>query len=77
MDKKNDIPYLTTWERMLHERGGQDAECAIVQRLLEHRFGPLPPDVAVRLHGAGRTQLQNWAERLLDVATLEELFAGR
>ena len=41
---------------------------------LAKRFGPLPEWVLARLSSARREQLEAWAERIFDVATLEQFF---
>ncbi|MGF1546758.1 MAG: Rpn family recombination-promoting nuclease/putative transposase [Thiotrichales bacterium] len=47
---------------------------ALVGRQLSHRFGTLPQGVAERLAQADFPQLENWADKVLDAATLEAVF---
>jgi hypothetical protein len=42
--------------------------------LLNKRFGPLNAETLTRLQTAPCEQLENWAENLLDAATLDEFF---
>jgi len=44
-------------------------------RLLRRRFAALPETVAVRLAAASGAELDRWTDRVLDAATLDELFA--
>ncbi|PKY10118.1 hypothetical protein B1757_11500 [Acidithiobacillus marinus] len=46
-------------------------DCA---RLLQKRFGPLPPRIQTRLEAASTTELEAWAEQVLDGLGLEQMF---
>jgi len=56
------------------QRGRREGEGVVVERLLRHRFGPLPTWAAERLTEAEPDVLEQWAERLLDAPTLEAVF---
>ncbi|MBI2778699.1 MAG: DUF4351 domain-containing protein [Gammaproteobacteria bacterium] len=56
------------------QRGLQQGELLLLKRQLARRFGVLPPWVEARLAQADRTQLEQWAEVILDAKTLEEVF---
>lgn len=56
------------------EQGFQQGETTLLQKLLQRRFGPLPDWVAPRLATASPTQLEHWAERLLEVDSLVAVF---
>ena len=61
--------------RLKGEAQGEVKGAAVMlERQLERRFGPLPAWTIDRLHNAGRTALESWALRLLDAATLDEVF---
>ncbi len=45
-------------------------------RLLTRRFGTLPEAVAARVASAGADDLDQWFDRLLDAASLDEIFAA-
>lgn len=47
----------------------------MLTRLLGKRFGDVPDAVSARLQSAPAEQLEQWAERLLEVGTLDELFS--
>jgi hypothetical protein len=58
------------------QQGIQQGESLVLRRLLARRFGPLPPWVEERLAQADPETLERWAERVLEAATLEEVFQG-
>jgi hypothetical protein len=43
-------------------------------RLLHRRFGAVPEVIRVRVHAATSAELEAWAERVLSVSAIEELF---
>jgi len=65
-------------EKRGEERGRQEgkrmAEIAILRRLLEKRFSPLPEWVNPRLEHASTEQLEVWSLRILDASCLEDVF---
>lgn len=48
----------------------------LLVRLLRRKFGDIPPTVASRIQTAGITQLDAWSDRLLEAASLEDVFEG-
>ena len=52
--------------------GGQ----SVLKRLLTKRFGDSVLDIRVqeRLHSATPEELDTWAERILDAATIDDIF---
>jgi hypothetical protein len=62
------------WLRQGHREGLREGATHIVQRQLQRRFGDLPDWVTSRLQDASSEQLDQWAERLLEVDSLEGLF---
>jgi hypothetical protein len=72
------------WEKELRDEGMQrglqegrrEGEVVVLSRLLSKRFGELPAPVSARLRSAPAEQLESWAERLLEAASLDELFSG-
>ncbi|MCK0506470.1 DUF4351 domain-containing protein [Aromatoleum anaerobium] len=81
------VRYVTSVERLAIERGMQKGmekgleqgivkgEGTILRRLLTRRFGPLPQNVLDRLARADSEQLETWADRVIDAASLDEVFA--
>jgi hypothetical protein len=53
-----------------------EGKLEIVRRLLSRRFGPLPEAVTTRVAAAGTEDLERWSDRLLDAASLDDVFAG-
>ena len=68
------------WEKELRQagrqEGRQEGEVLLLIRQLQKRFGELPESVRARLRNAEQHQLEQWAERLLEVANLNELFSS-
>jgi len=62
------------WLREGREQGLREGEAQLLQRLLERRFGELPDWAKERLTEASPTQLERWADRLLDIDSLDSLF---
>ncbi|MCY3641172.1 MAG: DUF4351 domain-containing protein [Gammaproteobacteria bacterium] len=59
------------------QEGRVEGERAVLERMLRRRFGALPPVVDRRLGGASVTDLENWADNVLDAGTLDEVFHPR
>jgi hypothetical protein len=58
-------------------RGLTAGERAVVARQIFRRFGPLPPALQSLLDAADRDALERYADRVLDAATAEVIFAER
>ncbi|HLI85490.1 MAG TPA: DUF4351 domain-containing protein [Bryobacteraceae bacterium] len=56
------------------EEGMHQGELTLLRRQMEKRFGPIPAWALDRLNGLSSSQLENLGERLLDAASLEQLF---
>jgi predicted transposase/invertase (TIGR01784 family) len=54
--------------------GRAEGEAALLLRLLEHRFGPVPDSARQRIAAADAEALLNWGERLLDAQRLEDVW---
>ena len=79
--------YVTTWERKGIEKGRQEGlqlgikrgiqkgEASLLRRQLTRRFSDLPAWAAERLERASRTELETWADRVLEAEALEDVFA--
>ena len=55
-------------------QGRAEGGRAVLERLLRQRFGGLSPEAAERLRRAPETELETWADNLLDAGTLDEVF---
>jgi len=58
------------------QRGRQSGKAALLLRLLEHRFGVLPDWARDRVLAADTDRMEEWGLRVLDAASLDEVFAG-
>jgi flagellar biosynthesis/type III secretory pathway protein FliH len=65
--------------RLAREEGleeGRKEGQQLVLRLLARRFGALPEAVTARVMDAGLEELERWSDRILDAASLDEVFAA-
>ena len=58
-------------------QGRVEGERAVLARLLQHRFGPVPAELSERLRQASTADLETWAENVLDASTLDDVFDRR
>jgi hypothetical protein len=56
------------------QQGKLEGETSLIERLLTRRFGPPSADTQARLKAANLEQIEQWAENILDAATLEDVF---
>ena len=56
------------------QEGRQEGEAALLLRLLERRFGPVPGNARRRVQEADADTLLLWGERILDANTPEEVW---
>jgi len=54
--------------------GRREGRADVLRRQLQRRFGDLPAEVAARLAVADSDQLDLWLDRVLDRASLEQVF---
>jgi predicted transposase YdaD len=67
---------MSTAERLLAEgeaRGEIRGRAATLVKLLTFKFGPLARDIEARIYGATVVELDQWTERVLDAASLEDV----
>jgi hypothetical protein len=55
--------------------GRSEGQLELVLQLLARRFGKLPPEIEERVARAEMSELKDWAMRLLDARSLDEVFA--
>jgi flagellar biosynthesis/type III secretory pathway protein FliH len=58
------------------QQGICQGEAKLLRRQLVRRFGALPGWAETRLEQASEAELERWAERVLECATLDEVFAA-
>ena len=56
------------------EKGIEKGEALLLQRLLIRRFGTLPSNLVAQIGSATQEQIESWSDRILDAASLEEVF---
>ena len=82
IEGESKMRYVTSIERLAAERGMQqgklegklEGETSLIERQLTRRFGPPSAETQARLKTATLEQLEQWAENILDAATLEDVF---
>jgi len=57
--------------------GLEQGEAKVLRRLLVRRFGELPAWVDSRLGEASEAELETWADRVLDAASLDEVIGDQ
>jgi hypothetical protein len=82
------MKYVTSVERLAIERGRKtgklegkledrlEGKLDTLTRLLTRRFGPLPDWAAEQMKAATADQFDLWADRVLDAASLTDVFGG-
>jgi hypothetical protein len=69
---------IKRWEQELksegRREGRREGEAAVLRRLLQRRFGPLPEWAEQRLDVAESPTITGWTVRFLDARTLEDVF---
>ncbi len=68
------VEYVTTFERMGIQKGLHQGESTVLLRQLEQKFHVLPDEYRKKIQEADSAMLLEWALRLLDSQSLEELF---
>ncbi len=56
------------------QQGMQQGEALALQKLLARRFGTLPASAVEQIANARAELLEVWLDRVLDAASLEEVF---
>ena len=72
LEGETKMPYVTPFERRAIKKG----QASMLKRLLARRFAQLPEWAEERLEKASRDELENWAERVIDADSLEQVFAA-
>ena len=66
--------FVSTAQQLRNE-GQAEARASTLLRLITKRFGDPDVDVVDRVHSGTNEQLDRWIDRILDAASLDELFA--
>jgi Domain of unknown function (DUF4351) len=77
LEQERNMPYITTGERIGYERGMQEGEQRVGQRLilklLQRRLGELSPSAIAQVESLNVTQLEELGEALLDFTGIGDL----
>jgi len=80
IEQEHKMAFVTSIERLGEKRGWEkgrnEGQITLLQRLLTRKFGPLPESVQQRIQGAAPAQIETWSLNVLDAQTLEEVFAS-
>jgi predicted transposase YdaD len=72
--------YIEKVKRLAREEGRQEAlkegQQELLLRQLTRRFGALPEAVTARVMDASREELERWGDRILDAASLDDVFTA-
>ena len=69
---------MSTAEKLVDQgiqKGISKGRVQTLLRLLDRRFGELPPTVHARLDAASPSDLDRWTDRVLDAPSLDDVFA--
>lgn len=66
--------FIATGKLQGQLEGRLEGEARVLARLLARRFGRLPDWVGTRLAGASETDLERWADAVLEAGSLAEVF---
>ena len=67
---------MAGYAEYLRQEGLQEGERTVLERQLQRRFGVLTPEITEKLSEASSTELENWAENVLDAEKLEDVFGS-
>ena len=62
------------WAKEHVQKGIEKGEALLLQRQLVRRFGALPNEVVNQIATAAPEQIETWGDRVLDAATLDDVF---
>ncbi|MBF0173419.1 MAG: DUF4351 domain-containing protein [Magnetococcales bacterium] len=76
-EENQNMPYITSVERIGMKKGHRNGEAAMLMRQLQRRFGPIPEWVNEKIATADLTSLEEWSLRVLDAQSLNEVFSDK
>jgi hypothetical protein len=78
LEKEQEMEYVSSVERVIIERHrreqARETETAMLCRLLNCRFGPLPATVQEQINNASQEQVEAWFDCAAKALTLHEIF---
>jgi hypothetical protein len=67
-------PSQQLWLKQGMQQGMQQGETKVVIKLLLKRFKFIPDEYLARINNATEDQVLQWAEKILEAKTLEDIF---
>jgi hypothetical protein len=64
------------WKEQGRVEGLAEGQAMALMRILERRFGPAPGTVRARIAAAAPGEILQWLDRVIDAASLEEVFTA-
>lgn len=77
LEEEINMPYISSFERAGIEKGLQQGQARLLARLLDKRFGELPPWVRNKLELATPEEMEAWADTVLSASTIDAVFVTR
>jgi hypothetical protein len=74
LEEGQKMEYVTSIERVRSARILQEGKSSMLSRLLQRRFGDLPPSAEERIKSATAEQTEAWFDRAIDAQSLDEVF---
>jgi hypothetical protein len=77
-DEERRMRYVSSFERIAQKKGMEkgigQGEAQLLRALVQQRFGLIPPEIAARIEDGRPEQLERWALRILNAASLDDVF---
>ena len=77
-DEEKRMHYVSSFERIAQKKGMEQGigqgQARLLHLQIQQRFGLIPPEIAARIDEGRPEQLERWALRVLDAASLNDVF---
>ena len=81
-DEERRMRYVSSFERIAQKKGMEkgmekgigQGQARLLRLQLQQRFGLIPPEIAARIEDGRPEQLERWALRILNAASLDDVF---
>lgn len=77
-DEERRMRYVSSFERIAQKKGMEkgigQGQAKLLHLQIQQRFGLIPPEIAARIEAGQPKQLERWALRVLDAASLDDVF---
>ncbi|MBF0437770.1 MAG: hypothetical protein HQL93_01480 [Magnetococcales bacterium] len=75
-EESQKMPYISSMERFLEERGEKKGETGLLLELLRCKFGQVAESVTEKVTDADRELIGKWSKKLLFANSLDDVFAS-